>query len=51
MFFSRSCLAWLGTILQRDSVRDLGNWFGYNIRDRYVKRKKFETTLMLFLGA
>ncbi len=23
MFFSRSCLAWLGTILQRDSVQDL----------------------------
>jgi hypothetical protein len=25
MFFSRSCLAWLGTILQRDSVQDLCN--------------------------
>jgi hypothetical protein len=48
MFFSRSCLAWLGTIRQRDSVRDLGNRFGNNIRDRFVKRIKFETTLMLF---
>jgi hypothetical protein len=33
MFFSRSCLAWLGTILQRDSVQDLCNvqpvWLQY----------------------
>jgi hypothetical protein len=40
MFFSRSCLAWLGTILQRDSIRELGNRVGYSRPRSFSKKNK-----------
>ncbi len=40
MFFSRSCLDWLGRILQRDSIRKLGNRVGYSRPRSFCKKNK-----------